>query len=78
MVPEVLSQYPDFNREVIDTDDSQRWFAVNSAFPNGFKGKVELAKERPKPHHMAAYSHGGAQSTIYAMLYTFYEDINDY
>jgi hypothetical protein len=27
---------------------------------------------------MAAYSTGGAQSTIYAMFYTFYEDMNDY
>jgi len=30
------------------------------------------------PHHNAAYSTGGAQSTIYAMFYTFYEDMNDY
>ena len=77
-VPEVLSQYPDFNREVIDTDEAQRWFAVNNAFPDGFKSMVQVSKVRPEAHHSAAYSHGGAQSTIYAMLYTFYEDVYSY
>ena len=71
-----MSQYPDFNREVIDTDETQKYFATSSSFPSGYKCVVQ--DERPEPHHQAAYSHGGAQGTIYAMLYTFYEDIYDY
>ena len=68
--------YPDFNRGNVDTDDAQQYFAVTSAFPNGIK--VEIADKRPEANHKPAYSHGGSNNTIYAMLYTFYEDIKDY
>ena len=47
-----------------------------NAFPDGYKCMLDV--QRPDPHHQAAYSHGGTQQTIYAMLYTFYENINDY
>ena len=38
--PEIMSMYPDFNREKIDTDESQQYFALSSAFPNGYQPVV--------------------------------------
>ena len=46
--PEVISKYPDFNREEIDTDESQQAFALNSAFPDGRYSCIKQV-ERPKP-----------------------------
>ena len=37
MEPKVISKYPDFNREEIDTDESQQQFALNSAYPEGYR-----------------------------------------
>ena len=74
--PKIISQYPEFNREQIDTDETQKYFATVSSFPDGYKCKK--ASTRPEPHHQAAYSHGGSQQTIYAMVYTFYENLSDY
>ena len=48
--PEIISMYPDFNREKIDTDESQQYFALQSAFPDG-QYVPEIAKNRPKPKH---------------------------
>ena len=39
---EVISQYPDFNRNEIDTDESQKYFAKMSAFPDGYKCRVAV------------------------------------
>ena len=77
--PEVLSKYPDFNREEIDTDESQQLFALNSAFPDGkYFCLQNQHKKRPEPSHKIVYSHGGSKHTIYATQYTFYENIRGY
>ncbi len=75
--PEVISKYPDFNREEIDTDESQQLFALNSTFPDG-KYFCYQQKERPRPSNKIVYSHGGSKHTIYATQYTFYENIRGY
>ena len=72
----VISQYPDFNREVIETDESQRAFALSQAFPYGYQCKI--ASARPPVEDKAAFSQGGGTQKIYTMLYTFYEDLEDY
>ena len=37
MEAKILSQYPEFNREQIDTDEAQKYYATVSAFPDGYK-----------------------------------------
>lgn len=77
MQPEVMSMYPDFNRGKIDTDESQQYFALSSAFVDN-KYIPIVSNKRPKASDRPAYSHGGSNGTIYAMVYTFYEDIKEY
>ena len=56
--PKIISQYPEFNRDQIDTDDTQKYFAKMNSFPRGYKCKVQAT--RPEPKHQAAHSHGGS------------------
>ena len=72
-----MSMYPDFNRGKIDTDESQQYFALSSAFVDN-KYIPIVSNKRPKASDRPAYSHGGSNGTIYAMVYTFYEDIKEY
>ena len=37
-----------------------------------------MANKRPPASDRPAYSHGGSNGTIYAMMYTFYEDVREY
>ena len=57
--PVMLSQFPDFQRKVIDLDESIKQDLPTYGFPQGYKSVV--SDTRPKTRHMSAYRFGSTR-----------------
>lgn len=73
--PEIVCQYPYFNRQV-DKDETVLENICNYAYQRDYKLKV--LGRRPDDESQSAWFANNNEKFAYTELYTFYEDLNDY